>query len=124
MTMESNSQELIPSSFDMPADEFDDSIIPGNEAMSATAATPAPSSGDPMEAVFDVPVKVKAVLGGARIHVGELLQMRSGSVVELDRRVGEPVDVFVNDLLIARGELVIIDGSLGVTLTEIVKQEG
>ncbi len=120
MTMESNSQELIPSSFDMPVEEFDESVLPGNEA----ASTSLPSSGDPMEAVFDVPVKVKAVLGGARIHVGELLQMRSGSVVELDRRVGEPVDVFVNDLLIARGELVIIDGSLGVTLTEIVKQEG
>jgi flagellar motor switch protein FliN/FliY len=122
MTTESSSQELIPSSFDMPVDDFDESIFPaaGGEPVSAAVAP----AGDPMEAVFDVPVKVKAVLGGARIHVGELIQMRSGSVVELDRRVGEPVDVFVNDLLIARGELVIIDGSLGVTLTEIVKQEG
>lgn len=116
---ETSSQELIPSAFDMPVEEFDDTILPGDMAMSA-----APSTGDQMEAVFDVPVKVKAVLGGARIHVGELIKMRAGSVVELDRRVGEPVDVFVNDLLIARGELVIVDGSLGVTLTEIVKQEG
>ena len=120
MTTESSSQELIPSSFDMPAEEFDETLFPGGEPASSAV----PPVGDQMEAVFDVPVKVKAVLGGARIHVGELIQMRSGSVVELDRRVGEPVDVFVNDLLIARGELVIIDGSLGVTLTEIVKQEG
>jgi flagellar motor switch protein FliN/FliY len=97
----------------------------GNDAGASVGTSSAPGPvGDPMEAVLDVPVRVKAVLGGARIQIGELLQMRSGSIVELDRRVGEPVDVFVNDLLIARGELVLIDGSLGVTLTEIVKQEG
>lgn len=81
------------------------------------------SAGDGLEAVHDVPVKVQAVLGRARMPVGELLQLSSGTVVELDRRVGEPVDIFVNDRLIARGEVVLIDSALGVTLTEIVRQE-
>jgi flagellar motor switch protein FliN/FliY len=76
-----------------------------------------------LEAVHDVPVKVQAVLGRARMPVGELLHLTAGTVVELDRRVGEPVDIFVNDRLIARGEVVLIDNALGVTLTEIVRQD-
>lgn len=119
MTSESNAQELIPSTFEAPLENFDDALPSDPE----TAVAPS-FVADELEAVFDVPVKVKAVLGGARVQVGELVRMRCGSVVELDRRVGEPVDVFVNDRLIARGELVLIDGSLGVTLTEIVKQDG
>jgi flagellar motor switch protein FliN len=119
MTTDFNAQELVPSTFEASLDDFDDTVV-GSEV----PAVEFEHSIDEMEAVFDVPVKVKAVLGGARVQVGELIQMRSGSVVELDRRVGEPVDVFVNDRFIARGELVLIDGLLGVTLTEIVKQDG
>lgn len=81
------------------------------------------ATGDGLEAVHDVPVKVQAVLGRARMPIGELLRLATGTVVELDRRVGEPVDIFVNDRLIARGEVVLIDNALGVTLTEIVRQE-
>lgn len=76
-----------------------------------------------LEAVHDVPVRVQAVLGRARMPIGELLQLGAGTVVELDRRVGEPVDIFVNDRLIARGEVVLIDNALGVTLTEIVRAD-
>lgn len=76
-----------------------------------------------LEAVFDVPVKVQAVLGRARMPIGELLQLTAGTVIELDRRVGEPIDIFVNNRLIARGEVVMIETSLGVTLTEIVREE-
>lgn len=76
-----------------------------------------------LEAVHDVQVKVQAVLGRARMPIGELLRLKKGTVVELDRRVGEPVDIYVNDRLIARGEVVMIDNSLGVTLTEIVRPE-
>lgn len=83
----------------------------------------APVGAEGLEAVHDVPVKVQAVLGRARMPVGELLHLTSGTVVELDRRVGEPVDIFVNDRLIARGEVVLIDNALGVTLTEIVRQD-
>lgn len=77
-----------------------------------------------LNAVAEVPVKVQAVLGRARVPVGELIRMKSGMVLELDRRVGEPVDVFVNNRLVARGEVMLVDHALGVTLTEIVRQEG
>lgn len=76
-----------------------------------------------LEAVHEVPVKVQAVLGRSRLPIGDLLRLKAGAVMELDRRVGEPVDVFVNDRLIARGEVVMIDNSLGVTLTEITRPE-
>ncbi|GGO96987.1 flagellar motor switch protein FliN/FliY [Stakelama pacifica] len=76
-----------------------------------------------LAAVHDVPVKVQAVLGRAKMPVGDLLRLHSGMVVELDRRVGEPVDVFVNNRLVARGEVVMIDQALGVTLTEIVRPD-
>lgn len=76
-----------------------------------------------LEAVHEVPVKVQAILGRSRLPIGELLRLKVGAVMELDRRVGEPVDVFVNDRLIARGEVVMIDNSLGVTLTEITRPE-
>ena len=73
--------------------------------------------------MYDVPVKVQAVLGRSRIEIGKLMKLKSGAVIELDRRVGEPVDIFVNNRLIARGEVVLIENTLGVTLTEIVRQE-
>jgi flagellar motor switch protein FliN/FliY len=76
-----------------------------------------------LHAVLDVPVRVQAVLGRARMPIGELLRLRAGMVIELDRRVGEPVDISVNDRLIARGEVVLIDDSLGITLTEIVQPD-
>lgn len=90
-------------------------------------AAPDPAQTIPppsLEAVFDVPVKVQAVLGRARMPIAELVSMRPGYVFELDRRVGEAIDILVNDRLIARGEVVMIDGALGVTLTEIVRQDG
>jgi flagellar motor switch protein FliN/FliY len=88
------------------------------------ATAPRPSAADAgLEALYDVPVKVQAVLGRAKMPIGELLQLRAGMVVELDRRVGEPVDIFVNNRLIARGEVVLIESELGVTLTEIVKAD-
>lgn len=124
MTTDPHTQELVPLAFDQASEESGE-IQPDDDVVSLESKAIAEEkvSTDKMEAVFDVPVKVKAVLGGARIQVGELIQMRTGSVVELDRRVGEPVDVYVNGRLIARGELVLIDGLLGVTLTEIVKQD-
>jgi len=74
--------------------------------------------------VFDIPVSVCAVLGRTRVSVAELLSLGAGSVVELDRKVGEAVDVFVGGRLVARGEVVVADGRLGVALTEIVRDEG
>jgi flagellar motor switch protein FliN/FliY len=76
-----------------------------------------------LEAVFDVPVKVSAVLGQARMDVGELLKLGPGAVLELDRKVGEAIDIYVNDRLVARGEVVLVEDKLGVTMTEIIKSD-
>src|SRR5947209_12067540 len=76
-----------------------------------------------LEAVFDVPVKVSAVLGRARMEVGELLKLGPGAVLELDRKVGEAIDIYVNNRLIARGEVVLVEDKLGVTMTEIIKTD-
>ena len=74
-----------------------------------------------LEPVYDVPVSVRAVLGKSSLEVSQLLALEPGTVIELDRRVGEPVDVYVNNKLVARGEVVIVDDHLGVTMTEILK---
>jgi flagellar motor switch protein FliN/FliY len=76
-----------------------------------------------LEAVFDVPVQVSAVLGRARMDVGELLRLGPGAVLELDRKVGEAIDIYVNNRLVARGEVVLVEDKLGVTMTEIIKAE-
>jgi flagellar motor switch protein FliN/FliY len=76
-----------------------------------------------LEAVFDVPVKVSAILGRSRMDVSELLKLAQGSVVELDRKVGEAIDIYVNDRLVARGEVVLVEDRLGVTMTEIIQTE-
>ena len=73
-----------------------------------------------LEAVFDVPVQVSAVLGSSRMEVGELLRLGPGTVLELDRKVGEAIDIYVNNRLIARGEVVLVEDKLGVTMTEII----
>lgn len=76
-----------------------------------------------MQTVFDVPVKVSAVLGRSRMKISELMDLDRGSILELDRKVGESIDIFVNNRLIARGEVVLVDKQLGVTMTEIIAQD-
>jgi flagellar motor switch protein FliN/FliY len=76
-----------------------------------------------LEAVFDVPVQVSAVLGRSQMDVGELLRLGPGTVLELDRRVGEAIDIYVNDRLVARGEVVLVEDKLGVTMTEIIQAD-
>ncbi len=76
-----------------------------------------------LEAVYDVPVRVSAVLGRSRMAVAQLLEIGVGTVLELDRKVGEAIDIFVNDRLVARGEVVLVDDRLGVTMTEIIKTD-
>ena len=76
-----------------------------------------------LEAVYDVPVQVSAVLGKTSMEVSQLLKLGRGAVVELDRKVGEAIDIYVNNRLVARGEVVVVDERLGVTMTEIIKTE-
>ncbi len=74
-------------------------------------------------AIYDIPVQVSAVLGHATMQVSQLLKLGRGAVVELDRKVGEAVDIYVNNRLVARGEVVVVEDKLGVTMTEIVKSD-
>jgi flagellar motor switch protein FliN len=76
-----------------------------------------------LEAVYDIPVQVSAVLGKATMQVSQLLKLGRGAVVELDRKVGEAIDIYVNNRLVARGEVVVVEDRLGVTMTEIVKTD-
>jgi flagellar motor switch protein FliN/FliY len=94
-------------------DEFAEGGLPDTQQEDKTAGDLAP--------VFDVPVNISAVLGRASLSVAQLLQLAQGSVLELDRKVGEAIDIYVNNRLVARGEVVIVDERLGVTMTEIIK---
>jgi flagellar motor switch protein FliN len=76
-----------------------------------------------LEQVLDVPVNVTAVLGKTRMDVAQLLKIGPGQLLELDRRIGEAIDIYVNNRLVARGEVVVIEDKLGVTMTEIIKTD-
>jgi flagellar motor switch protein FliN len=102
----------------------------GDVQMVPDAGPLAPSDSEPvnrgaadLEAVFDVPVQVSAVLGRAHMEVGSLLKLGPGAVLELDRKVGEAIDIYVNNRLVARGEVVLVEDKLGVTMTEIIKAD-
>jgi len=100
---------------DLKLDEFatDEGALP-------EASAEEKSAGD-LATVFDVPVSISAVLGRSSMSVAQLLHLGQGSVLELDRKVGEAIDIYVNNRLVARGEVVIVDDRLGVTMTEIIK---
>ncbi len=90
---------------------------------SGNTDAPARNARD-LEAVYDIPVTVSAVLGRATMQVSQLLKLGRGAVVELDRKLGEAIDVYVNNRLVARGEVVMVDDNrLGITMTEIVKAD-
>jgi flagellar motor switch protein FliN len=105
--------------------------LPNLEGGAAHADMPLPAEPEgpttrvaaDLEAVFDVPVQVSAVLGRARMDVGNLLKLGPGAVLELDRKVGEAIDIYVNNRLVARGEVVLVEEKLGVTMTEIIRAE-
>jgi len=82
-----------------------------------------PKSARDLEAVYDIPVQVSAVLGKSTMQVSQLLKLGRGAVIELDRKVGEAIDIYVNNRLVARGEVVVVEDRLGVTMTEIIKTE-
>jgi len=99
---------------DLKLDEFQPTEI-------ATPADASERSAADLAAVYDVPVHIQAVLGRANMEVASLLRLNRGSVIELDRKVGEAIDIYVNNRLVARGEVVVVDERLGVTMTEIIK---
>jgi flagellar motor switch protein FliN/FliY len=76
-----------------------------------------------LESIEEVPVEVTVVLGEATITVDDLLKMGAGAIIELNRKVGEPVELYVNERCVAKGEIVIVDNKIGITMTEIIKNE-
>ena len=73
-----------------------------------------------IEAILDVPVTLSMEVGRARIPIRNLLQLTQGAVVELERGAGEPLDVFVNDTLIAHGEVVVVNDKFGIRVTDVI----
>lgn len=112
----------MPNDTDLPLPQLGDPDVAftGDGTLHAPVS---PKSAADLEQVFDVPVTVSAVLGRSRMPVGDLLKLAPGAVLELDRRVGEAVDIFVNNRLVARGEVVLVEERLGVTMTEIIKAD-
>ncbi|WP_299439999.1 flagellar motor switch protein FliN [uncultured Rhodospira sp.] len=112
---------------DFNLDELDEPQRPvdsGGPADEASTHVPdRPRSASDLEAVYDIPVQVSAVLGKSHMQVNQLLKLGRGAVVELDRKVGEAIDIYVNNRLVARGEVVVVEERLGVTMTEIIKTD-
>ncbi|HTP90875.1 MAG TPA: flagellar motor switch protein FliN [Xanthobacteraceae bacterium] len=107
----------------IPLPDLENSAAPPEVPLAPEPEGPTTRVASDLEAVFDVPVQVSAVLGRARMEIGELLKLGPGTVLELDRKVGEAIDIYVNNRLVARGEVVLVEEKLGVTMTEIIKAE-
>ena len=103
-------------------DQESDAMPPVDPSTVAESTDTTRGAAD-LEAVFDVPVQVSAVLGRAKMDVGDLLKLGPGTVLELDRKVGEAIDIYVNNRLVARGEVVLVEDKLGVTMTEVIKAD-
>ena len=105
--------------------ELNDSGIEGDEPILRSQENidnfNIPSSTADLEAVYDIPVKFSAILGNTKMKDSQLMNLNKGAIIELDRKVGEAIDIYVNNNLVARGEVVVVDDKLGITMTEIVK---
>ncbi|MCZ6526472.1 MAG: flagellar motor switch protein FliN [Gammaproteobacteria bacterium] len=75
-----------------------------------------------LSAILDIPVSLSVVIGQTKISIRNLLQLNQGSVVELDRLAGEPLDVMVNNTLVANGEVVVVNEKYGIRLTDVVSK--
>ncbi len=80
------------------------------------------TTNDNLQLVYDVPLEVTAVLGGAKMSIANIVKLARGSVIELNKKVGEPIDLFVNGKIVARGEIVLVGPKIGITITEIIKK--
>ena len=86
-------------------------------------SNPSSSNGGPeLDVILDIPVRISMEVGATQIPIRNLLQLNQGSVVELDRLAGEPLDVMVNGTLIAHGEVVMVNDKFGIRLTDVVSQ--
>ncbi|MDP6980470.1 MAG: flagellar motor switch protein FliN [Myxococcota bacterium] len=101
----------------MSAGEQTDELPDVNEAVGQVTEGDA---GAGLDVVMDVPLRLSVEIGSTQLLVREILQLAKGSVVELDRMNGEPADVFVNERLVARGEVTVVDEKLAVKILEVV----
>jgi len=110
---------IAPNAEDEPAT---DTPLDVQVAHFSPLAASAPPAAEPnsLDLLLDVPLHITVELGQARLPVRDLLALQTGSVIELDRTAGQPVDILVNDRLIAHGEVVVIDDHFGVRITDIV----
>lgn len=123
-------QDDIDSMFDAPDEKKDQGMnlneieeeTDPNASMDQQFAIGEPMAND-VTAIYDIPVQISAVLGRSTMQVSQLLKLGRGAVVELDRKVGEAIDIYVNNRLVARGEVVVVEDKLGITMTEIVKSD-
>jgi flagellar motor switch protein FliN/FliY len=102
---------------EMPVSEVQESIneIPGEPAMAVNTSN--------IDLLMDVSLRVTVELGRTRMQLAQILELQHGSVVELERLAGDPVDILVNDCLVARGEVVVVDDRFGVRITEMVSSK-
>lgn len=105
-----NEELSVSSKLDNPADE------------SAGKTRSAHSTN--LDLLMDVSLRVSVELGRTRMQLAQILELQHGSVIELDRLAGDPVDIFVNDCMVARGEVVIVDDKFGVRITEMISARG
>lgn len=91
----------------------------GGGGGTSPGGTPIPDDKN-LQMILDIPLRVTVELGRAKMPVSELLNLGQGSVIELNKLAGEPMEVFVNDKLIARGEAVVVNEKFGVRLTDII----
>lgn len=91
----------------------------GGGAAKKAGAAPATQDRN-LNLILDIPLKVSVELGRTKMPVSELLNLTQGSVIELNKLAGEPMEVYVNDKLIARGEAVVVNEKFGVRLTDII----
>ncbi|MEM6491621.1 MAG: flagellar motor switch protein FliN [Pseudomonadota bacterium] len=111
----------------LPLDEFEEEIEeaddgPG-ELQRAVEVMRPPTTAKELEGISEVPVEIAAVIGHAMMSVGDLVALQPGTMIQLDRRVGQPIDIHVNNRLVARGEAVVVEEKLGISMTEVIKNE-
>ncbi|MCB0419163.1 MAG: flagellar motor switch protein FliN [Bdellovibrionales bacterium] len=95
-------------------------VMPEMETSAAADRAAEAESNDKIAQILDIPLKVSVELGRARMLVQDLLDLHKGSVLELNKLAGEPLEVLVNDKIVARGEVVVVNEKFGIRLTDIV----
>lgn len=111
----------------LPLDEFDEEAPASDEGpgelQRAVEVMRPPTTAKELEGIAEVPVEIAAVIGHAEMSVGDLVSLQPGTMIQLDRRVGQPIDIHVNNRLVARGEAVVVEEKLGISMTEVIKNE-